>query len=186
MKTFKEFMEEFRYLPKAKMDRKIKDRESSNQGQTEKTNKIRLVRNILGKNVNLTKSDNVRNAENNKKQFNNRLQDPNLTPQKASVSINAAKKQQDIIKTRGLSSNKKNPTVYDKEKREYELLKQAVKNRSETDTKRIINGRKNLEKSYQMGTYEEYSYANEDQEALDLINETQRQAEEFIKNNFPK
>jgi hypothetical protein len=146
MKTFKEFVEEFRYLPKAKMDRKIKDRKNSGEANSDKTQKMKLVRNVLGKNTKISVSDMKRNIENNIKMAHKRTIAGNLSG--VSASKNTFNKQRDMMKTKDVNSNKKNPNKQDKLKREYELTKQDIKNRSERDTKRIINAKKRLEKSY--------------------------------------
>jgi len=188
MKTYKEFVEEFRYLPKAKMDKKIKDRESKGESSSNKTQKIKLVRNILGKNTNLSKSEIQRNAKNNQKVYNKRMSSDNLTPEKAQHYVDVTKKsaenQGNIIKTRDLKSNKKNPTEYDKLKREYELTKQEMKNRSETETNRIINFKKKLEKAYN-NTLEEELVFEDYSDVLQSIKELQENADQFIKSHYP-
>jgi hypothetical protein len=184
MKTFKEFMEEFRYLPKAKIDKKIKDREDAGEGQNNKTQRMKLIRNILGKNTNLSKSDVNRNAINNQKVFNKRKSSDNLSPEKAKhyadTTIKSSEKQKSIIKSRDLRSNKKNPTERDKLKREYELTKQDVKNRSETDTKRIINAKKRLEKSYKNSLDEKIIFEDYDN-VYKIIDENIDMCKKFIK-----
>lgn len=183
MKTFKEFMEEFRYLPKAKMDRKIKDRKEKREGNTDKTQKMKLVRSVLGKNANLSSSDINRNASNAASMFNKRTKNIDSTPEKAKhyvdTTVKTSKKQKEIIKTKDLKSNKKNPTEYDKLKREYELTKQAVKNRSETDSKRIINAKKRLEKSYSNSLDEEIIFEDYDS-AIKSLNELQEKAQKIL------
>jgi hypothetical protein len=180
MKTFNEFMEEFRYLPKAKMDKKIKDRKNKGEGNTSKTEKMKLVRNVLGKSTNLTKSDSMKNAENNKKMLNKRIQSNNPSEDKISTSLKTAEKQKNIIKTRDLKSNKKNPTEHDKFKREYELIKQDVKNRSETDSKKIISARKRLEKSYDKSIGEKLYFDNFD-DILENIEMTESICKNILK-----
>ena len=189
MKTFKQFMEEFRYLPKAKMDRKIKDRKENGEGNTDKTQKMKLVRSVLGKNTNLSSSDINRNASNAASMFNKRTKNIDSTPKKAKhyvdITVKTSKKQKEIIKTRNLESNKKNPTEYDKLKREYELTKQAVKNRSETDSKRIINAKKRLEKSYSNSLDEEImfeDYSDAIQTLTDIENSCLRVLKRFNEN----
>lgn len=184
MKTFKQFMEEFRYLPKAKMDRKIKDRKDRGEDNTSRTQKIKLVRRILGKNTNLTSSDINRNASNASAIFNKRTKNIESNPEKAQhyvdTTIKTSKKQKDIIKTRDLKSNKKNPTEYDKLKREYELAKQSAKNRSEIETKRIINARKRLEKAYS-NTLDEELVFEDNENALILLSELQERCSKVLK-----
>jgi hypothetical protein len=69
---------------------------------------------------------------------------------------------------------------YDKLKREYELTKQEIKNRSETDTNRIINFKKKLEKALEEElVFEDYS------DVLQSINELQENADQFIKSHYP-
>lgn len=183
MRTFKEFMEEFKYLPKAKMDRKIKDRKQKGDGDTDKTQKMKLVRSVLGKNTNLSSSDINRNASNVTSMFNKRTKNIDSTPEKAKnyvdTTVETSKKQKDIIKTRDLKSNKKNPTEYDKLKREYELTKQSVKNRSETDSKKIINAKKKLEKAYSNSLDEEIIFEDYDS-AIKSLNDLQENAKKFL------
>lgn len=170
MKTYRELIEEFRYLPKAKMDRKIKDREESGEGQSTKTQRIKLVRNVLGKNTRLSKSDNLRNARNAQIVFNKRLETRTPENNHVNTTLKTANKQKQIIKLRDKNSNKKNPTEYDAMKREYELLKQDVKNRTETDTKRIINAKKKLEKAFNSELKEEI-VIDDNNKALDILND---------------
>lgn len=183
MKTFKEFMEEFRYLPKAKMDRKIKDRKERGESDTNKTQKMKLVRSVLGKNTNLSSSDINRNSSNAAAMFNKRTKNIDSTPEKAphyvDTTIKTSKKQKDIIKTRDLESNKKNPTEYDKLKREFELTKQSVKNRSETDSKRIINAKKRLEKTYSNSLDEEIIFEDYNS-TIKSLNELQEKAQKLL------
>lgn len=168
MKTYNEFIEEFRYLPKAKMDKKIRDREESGEGQSTKTQKIKLVRNVLGKNTRLSKSDNLRNARNVQRVFNKRITAGKNENNNVNTTIKTANKQGQIIKLRDKKSNKKNPTEYDTMKREYEILKQDIKNRSETDTKRIINARKKLERAFNSDLKEKI-VIDDNNEALDIL-----------------
>ena len=178
MKTFKEFMEEFRHLPKAKMDRKIKDRKNSGEEKSDKTQKMKLVRNVLGKNTNLSVSDAKRNIENNIKMAHKRTVDGNLSG--VSASKNTFNKQRDIMKTKDLRSNKKNPSESDKLKREYELTKQDIKNRSEVDTKRIINAKKRLEKSYNNSLDEKIIFEDYD-DLYKLIDENIENCKNFLR-----
>jgi hypothetical protein len=168
MKTYNEFIEEFRYLPKAKMDKKIRDREESGEGRSTKTQKIKLVRNVLGKNTKLSKSDNLRNARNVQRVFNKRITAGKNENNNVNTTIKTADKQSQIIKLKDKKSNKKNPTEYDTMKREYEILKQDIKNRSETDTKRIINARKKLEKAFNSDLKEKI-VIDSNNEALDIL-----------------
>ena len=61
MKNFDQFLaeiytnEEFRLLPKEKMDRKLKDRQAKGEGQWAKTKRFRAIRNHLGKITDTTK-----------------------------------------------------------------------------------------------------------------------------------
>jgi hypothetical protein len=187
MKTYKEFIEEFRYLPKAKMDKKIKDRENKGEGNTDKTQKIKLVRNVLGKNTNLSKDDIIRNVHNTQRVYNKRLSGDNTPLDKVEhyvdTTINASKKQKDIIKTRDSKSNKKNPTEYDKLKREYELTKQEVKNRAETETKRIINAKKRLEKAYN-NSLEEKIVFEDYTDVINSLDNLEKTAREYLKNSI--
>ena len=80
------------------------------------------------------------------------------------------------IKTKDLM----NPTEYDKLKREYELAKQSAKNRSEIETKRIINARKRLEKAYS-NTLDEKLVFEDNENALNLLNELQKRCSKVLK-----
>jgi hypothetical protein len=73
---------------------------------------------------------------------------------------------------------------YDKLKREYELTKQEMKNRSETETNRIINFKKKLEKAYN-NTLEEELVFEDYSDVLQSIKELQENADQFIKSHYP-
>ena len=73
-----------------------------------------------------------------------------------------------------------NPTEYDKLKREYELAKQSAKNRSEIETKRIINARKRLEKAYS-NTLDEELVFEDNENTLNLLNELQKRCSKVLK-----
>jgi hypothetical protein len=122
----------------------------------------------------------MKNAENNKKMLNKRIQSNNPSEDKISTSLKTAEKQKNIIKTRDLKSNKKNPTEHDKFKREYELIKQDVKNRSETDSKKIISARKRLEKSYDKSIGEKLYFDNFD-DILENIEMTESICKNILK-----
>ena len=84
------------------------------------------------------------------------------------------------IMTIDLKGNKMNPTEYDKLKREYELTKQSAKNRSEIETKRVINARKRLEKAYS-NTLEEELVFKDNENALNLLAELQEKCSKVLK-----